>query len=256
MKVPDTLYHNIIIVLTFCNFADAGLLFEGQELTNNSVVVLSDIGEEESALYCITDEEQCCSSSETGGSELGNWFFPTQDEVDTTGDIYSSRGASAVWLNRRNNAQSPTGVYRCEIPDATGDILSFYTGVFATADQGDTDMDLCPLTIFNTFLFSGAPSIQSVQFELTSATDAATPSFTLDCITAGGPVDFNDITWTRDDSSLPINHGLFQVLDDGSTATYNNTLAVTGRETGQYSCQLQHSGNTTFMDITVEGTVN
>ena len=108
------------------------------------MVVLSDIGEEESALYCITDEEQCCSSSETGGSELGNWFFPTQDEVDTTGDIYSSRGASAVWLNRRNNAQSPTGVYRCEIPDATGDIMSFYTGVFATSNQGDTNVKFCP----------------------------------------------------------------------------------------------------------------
>ena len=76
----------------------------------------------------------------------------------------------------------------------------------------------------------------------------------MDCITAGGSVDFNDITWTRDGSSLPANHGLFQVLDDGSTATYNNTLAVTGRETGQYSCQLQHSGSTTSMDITVEGT--
>ena len=109
--------------------------------------------------------------------------------------------------------------------------------------------------IMHNFNLTGAPSIQSVQFELTSATDAATPSFTLDCITAGGPVNFNDITWTRANASLPANHGLFQVLDEGSTATYNNTLAVTGRETGQYSCQLQHSGSTTtFIDITVEGT--
>ena len=105
-------------------------------------------------------------------------------------------------------------------------------------------------------MVTGTPSIQSVQFELTSATAAATPSFTLDCITAGGPVEFSDITWTRAGSSLPANHGLFQALDDGSTATYSNTLAVTGRETGLYSCQLQYSGNITFMDITVEGTQN
>ena len=103
-------------------------------------------------------------------------------------------------------------------------------------------------------LLLGTPTITSIQFELTSATDAATLSFTLDCITVGGPVNFNDITWTRAGSSLPTNHGLFQVLDDGSTATYSNTLAVTGRETGVYTCSLQPPGGNLIKTINVEGT--
>ena len=108
-----------------------------------------------------------------------------------------------------------------------------------------------------TFIVSyyiGSPTITTIQFELTSATDAATPSFTLDCITVGGPVNFYNITWIRVRSSLPANHGLFQVLTNGITATYSNTLSVTGRETGVYRCRLQSGGTLITRNFNVEGT--
>ena len=35
-----------------------------------------------------------------------------------------------VRLNRRNNATSPTGVYRCEIPDASGTNQTLYVGIY------------------------------------------------------------------------------------------------------------------------------
>ena len=230
----------------------AAVTLRGVHYPNNSEVLLTDIAKGDNALLCLTENTQCCTvRGNLIGGPLGEWYFPNGSALSSNSgnSIYTKRNTGVVRLNRRNNAQSPTGVYRCEIPDASGNNQTTFIGVNTIGNQGNTSYKQSQVN----FNLTGAPSIQSVLFEMTSATDAATPSFTLDCITAGGPVDFNDITWTRAGSSLPANHSLFQELDDGSTATYSNTLAVTGRETGQYSCQLQHSGNTTFMDITVEG---
>ena len=47
------------------------------------------------------------------------------------GSIYRNRGPSVVRLNRRNNAMMPTGVFRCEIPDASGTNQNVYVGVYS-----------------------------------------------------------------------------------------------------------------------------
>ena len=92
---------------------------------NNSALVLTDIGEGDSALICLSDSTQCCRGADNpnGGTPLGNWSFPDGSVVRSSnfeGDIYITRGPSVVRLNRRNDAQSPTGVYRCEVVDARG----------------------------------------------------------------------------------------------------------------------------------------
>ena len=92
---------------------------------NNSALVLTDIGEGGSALICLSDSTQCCRGADNPneGTPLGNWSFPDDSSIrnsDVGGDIYITRGPSEVRLNRRNNAQSPTGVYRCEVVDARG----------------------------------------------------------------------------------------------------------------------------------------
>ena len=78
---------------------------------------MSDIGEGGKALTCVTDGIVCCSTNE------GEWMYPnnTQVPIDRAGlDFYRNRGPQVVRLNRRNNAVSPTGQYRCSIPDANG----------------------------------------------------------------------------------------------------------------------------------------
>ena len=66
---------------------------------------------------------QCCHGNETGGKgALGEWHYPDGTNVgikDSGDDIYRNRGLSVVRLNRRNNAISPTGLYCCEVPDAS-----------------------------------------------------------------------------------------------------------------------------------------
>ena len=94
-------------------------------IVNNSYFDIDDIGAEGdgAALLCITDLMQCCRGNETdGGGALGQWFYPNGTNVSIEGnkyDFYRNRGRSVVRLNRRNSARSPTGLYCCEVPDAT-----------------------------------------------------------------------------------------------------------------------------------------
>ena len=100
---------------------------------------LTDIGEGDDALLCLTNNTQCCRGPDNlNGGGLGEWYFPDGTLVPSgnTFSIYRNRNRSTVQLNRRNNAQSPTGVYRCEIPDASGSNRSVFVGVDGNSNQG------------------------------------------------------------------------------------------------------------------------
>ena len=92
-------------------------------------------------LRCLTDSTQCCRRSDNPSTgALGEWYFPdgtlVRDGLVASRSIFRNRGPSVVRLNRRNNAQSPTGVYRCEIPDASGTTESIFVGVKSNGNQG------------------------------------------------------------------------------------------------------------------------
>ena len=96
------------------------LSFNGTTLTNHSYVDISEVGSNSSSsdsVQCHTDLESCCS--DTDGPHRGDWYFPNGTRLqfsDGSGDIYEQRGAQRVDIRRRNNANSPTGIYRCDIP--------------------------------------------------------------------------------------------------------------------------------------------
>ena len=93
--------------------------FMGQTLANHSYVDLSLVGDDISgsdSVQCITDLSACCSGSE--GGYRGDWYFPndTRLPISVSGDImFESRVAQKVDLRSRNNANSPVGIYRCDI---------------------------------------------------------------------------------------------------------------------------------------------
>ena len=93
--------------------------FRGQTLDNHSYVNLSLVGRPnvsaDDSFQCITDLSTCCSGAE--GSHRGDWYFPdgTRLPIPGSGDIFESRGSLRVDLRRRNNANSPVGIYRCAI---------------------------------------------------------------------------------------------------------------------------------------------
>ena len=113
-----------------------GLTLNNVQYTNNSVVTITDIGTGGAALICTTTYIPCCLS--TDGS---HWHFPNGSAVQRTGTTYyrtrtiSVVGGGTVRLNR-NPGATTTGIFHCEILDASGDLQSIYVGIH-TATTGE-----------------------------------------------------------------------------------------------------------------------
>ena len=106
--------------LFFC-FTGLSFSLRGKLLSNTgSRVYIGDIGEGNSALFCLTDREACCIEP----NRRGAWRFPGSSSdipvgQSSPGDFYAERGSSSLQLNRRNNAIGPTGTYSCLLPSAS-----------------------------------------------------------------------------------------------------------------------------------------
>ena len=93
-------------------------------LANNSAIFISDIGNTENRLQCITDRMPCCITPD----RVGEWYFPGGGMVQpiastpTPTTFFRDRGDDGtVNLNRvSNDVVMPTGQYCCEVLDATG----------------------------------------------------------------------------------------------------------------------------------------
>ena len=77
-----------------------------------------------------------------------------------------------------------------------------------------------------------------MSFILHSAHNETSPQFTLTCISTGGPA--TTVTWTNPDSEV-VTTGNMTVLINTKTAQYNNTLNVTGRRGGLYTCTVENN---------------
>ena len=112
------------------------LTLNNVQYTNNSFVTITDIGTDGAALICTTINSGCCSST---NSET-QWYFPNGSQVLSNPNMTFSRTRStspgAVRLNRNSEATT-TGVFRCEIRDASGDLQSIYVGIY-TATTGES----------------------------------------------------------------------------------------------------------------------
>ena len=116
------------------------LTLNNVQYTNNSVVTIRDIGTGSAALLCTTTNSDCCSS----GNPTSQWYFPSGSQVPNLGlsppsmTFFRTRSRSpgAVRLNRNSEATT-TGVFRCDIPDGSGDLQSLYVGIY-TATTGES----------------------------------------------------------------------------------------------------------------------
>ena len=116
------------------------VFFRGQTLPNHAYVDLTEVGDDTgdpgNTVRCHTDLSTCCMG--TQGVHRGDWYFPDGDRLPFPGDgdIVTARGSQRVDLRRRNNANSPSGIYRCFITtDAVPDNSvreTVYVGLYAT----------------------------------------------------------------------------------------------------------------------------
>ena len=68
------------------------------ELSNNTLLMVDDIGEAEGALSCTTDRKSCCSNESS--ADIGSWFLPNGSKIETNYSqiLYVSLGTR--WWDR------------------------------------------------------------------------------------------------------------------------------------------------------------
>ena len=120
----------MLLILLFIAIL-VNFVLHGRTYLNNSFVAINDIGEGDNALLCVTDKSDCCKPP-NGDTVQGEFYYPNNNLVNNqaSGDsLYRNRGPQVIHLNRRNDVLSPTGRYRCEIPDNSGRIQNIYINV-------------------------------------------------------------------------------------------------------------------------------
>ena len=109
--------------------------FMGDILPNHAYVDLTtveeDISDPGNTVRCHSDLSTCCSSDE--GDHRGDWYFPDNTALRGAAsgdDISKSRDAQVVHIRHRNNAMSPSGIYRCDIETVAvhDDVIATTTG--------------------------------------------------------------------------------------------------------------------------------
>ena len=102
-------------------------------------MTLTDIGDifNGPALFCLTPSTDCCSATETPNEATvtREWYLPDDRTVPPSASTSFSREqvSSAVRLYR-NGATSPTGVFRCNVPDASGTSQNIFVGIYPLTD--------------------------------------------------------------------------------------------------------------------------
>ena len=123
--------------------------FMGESLPNHAYVNLSLVGSDVSgddSVRCHTDLITCCHGSD--GVHRGDWIRPGSNSrlpfPFQSGKIYEDRGAQRVDLRRRNNADMPSGIYRCDIAtnavhddDDISMRESVYVGLYASGGNSE-----------------------------------------------------------------------------------------------------------------------
>ena len=112
-----------------CLHVAVRFMLRGKTYVDGDIILITDIGEADDALLCVTDNTNCC-----GVQRMGEFYYPDGSAIgySVTNSLYRNRGSQVVRLNRRNNTLSPVGRYRCEIPDSSGATQRIYINILGT----------------------------------------------------------------------------------------------------------------------------
>ena len=97
------------------------LSFKNHNLSNNSYVIITEIGRTEDgsdSIQCRSELQNCC---QTAGNLTGNWSFPNGSELLSSSSQHStfqSRGDMRADLRQNINSNiviKPEGIYCCRI---------------------------------------------------------------------------------------------------------------------------------------------
>ena len=123
--------------------------YVGRLLSNNSLMYYRDIASGDLTLKCMTDNVDCCNDT-----SVGNWRdvrgSPVQKGRDGTSCLYVTRGDGEISLNRKSGCIDYTpGLWRCDIPDSSGDMQSLYIYISNDEGFGNNDYNIRMLLLFS-----------------------------------------------------------------------------------------------------------
>ena len=129
--IPYTFTYVIVQGTTMTHERNTGvyILLHGVVIANNSKISTKDIGEtDDGALLCFTDLDPPYKNV-SDMFEDGNWYFPNNSVVGTSGDVYTTRGYGVVRLHRRTNVTMASGWFHCEILDTSRNNQSIFVEI-------------------------------------------------------------------------------------------------------------------------------
>ena len=135
MSRESVLVTAIALLLVRSSQALPLLEHEGLHLSNNSYVYYNDIGDR--ALKCVTDNVNCCNNTDVGGwrDESGR---PVYQGADGTTCLYVTRGDGVISLHHKRGCSDHTsGLWRCDIPDSSGEMQSLYAYISNRRSHGE-----------------------------------------------------------------------------------------------------------------------
>ena len=134
------MYYSIAVALLSVVSCQSLPQFEhdGRSQPNNSFISYRDITSGDFALKCVTDNVDCCNDA-----SVGNWRdvrgSPVQEGRDGTSCLYVTRGDGEISLNRKSGCFDHTsGLWRCDIPDFSGDMQSLYIYISNSRSFGES----------------------------------------------------------------------------------------------------------------------
>jgi hypothetical protein len=228
----SSLHINSIVIIVY-NIIEVIFFLNGRIYANNSVVDVNDIGGPNyEALLCLTNARNCCGYKH---GDQGEWYLPSGVPANTNSIYFNrNRGPSVLRLTSilNDNLFPDGGVFRCEIPDASGLNQSVYIGIYPS-DSG-----------------VGEPLINKFP-EYSSYNN----SQILTCTSTGGPA--TNVEWWKDDQLLGNEYEQHKRIANQTTAEYQSTLFLgqsrPDKVIGNYTCRVSNARNEVTKTIHLHG---
>ena len=192
---------------------------------------------------------------------MGKRLQSTREQMGPLVCIYVNRGDGVISLHRKSGCNDHTsGLWRCDIPDSSGEMQSLYIYISNDTSQGQ----LATLILY-ILLSTGAEYLwqlnKSVTVFVTLHTEpnASVPEFTISCRTHGGPV--TKVVWTIYQKvvgeDIDLYHETSQlILDTSLDSVYDNRLRVRGRRSGKYFYKIIAPSSTLQGNVLITGIIH
>ena len=212
-------------------------------------MTLTDIGDifNGPALFCLTPSTDCCSATETPNEATvtREWYLP-DGRLPPAGTSFNIEQVSSAVMFYCNGVTSPTGVFRCDVPDASGTSQSIFVGIYPLTDGKRYSRFYVRYDYIPQYQNTGSPSITALRFDRNNTT--------LTCTSTGGPP--TTVTWRR--NGVLVNDSLYQQSQrviNTQAATYENVLFDDNitNFVGTFTCEVSNVRSTAQETLELNG---